>query len=70
MSGSKTSTALENNSFAVSFVHLKSRMEYKEDCMKVGESKVRTGLQNCNQGCNKRVAMPSRGVTHDILEVC
>lgn len=44
MLGSKISNALENNSFAFSFMHLELRKEFKEDYTKVGESKVGIGL--------------------------
>lgn len=46
MPGRKISNALENNSFAVSFVPLNLRREYKEDYMEVGKSKVKIGLQD------------------------
>lgn len=36
----------QNPSFAVSFTHLKFRREYKEDYMKMGESKVGTRPQD------------------------
>ena len=39
----------QNPSFAVSFMHLKLRREYKEDYMKVGESKVGIGSQDSEQ---------------------
>lgn len=43
---SKISNALENVRFAISSMHLKLRGEFKEDYMKVRESKVGTGLQD------------------------
>lgn len=46
MLGSKISGALENNSFAVYFMHLRLRMEHKEDYMQVGQSKVEIRLQD------------------------
>ena len=38
MQGSKISNAPENNSFALSFMHLKLRREFKEGYSKMGES--------------------------------
>ena len=47
MLGSKISGALESNSFTTYFMHLGLWREvHKEDCMEVGESKVRIGLQD------------------------
>lgn len=39
------SHAPEINSFVVSFMHSRLRREFKEDCMKVGESKAGIVLQ-------------------------
>lgn len=41
MLGSKISNAQDNNSFATAFMHLRLRREFKEDYMRVGESKIR-----------------------------
>lgn len=46
---SKISRTPENDSFAVSLIHLELRKESVEDYMKVGESKVAIGLQNSEQ---------------------
>ena len=45
MPENKIPNALENNSFAVSFMHLKLRGEHKEDYMEVGKSKVGLGYK-------------------------
>ena len=42
---SKILNALENNSLAASFMHLKWREDSEDDCTEVGESKVGIGLQ-------------------------
>ena len=46
MKGSKIVNSPENNSFAVSFIHLRLRREPKEDYTEVGESKAGIGLQD------------------------
>ena len=46
MLGIKISNALESNSFAVSFMHLKLKRGHKEDYRKVGESKAGVGLDD------------------------
>lgn len=45
MQGSKTSNAPEHDSFAVPFIHLELKREFKEDHMNVGEGKVGKSLQ-------------------------
>lgn len=44
MPESKILSALTNDCFAVPFIHLELRREYKEDYLKVGESKVGKSL--------------------------
>lgn len=46
MPRSKNSNALENDSFAVPFIHLLLGREHKEDYMRVGESKIGIKLQD------------------------
>ena len=51
MLGSKISVALENNNFAVSFIHLQLRRDHKEDYIMMGESKAGIGLQDYVLSC-------------------
>lgn len=45
MLGRRISSALENNRFALAFIHLKLRRDIKEDYKEGGESKVGIELQ-------------------------
>lgn len=53
--GSKIPNALKNNNVAASFMHLKLRRGCNEGYMKVGESKVGTGLRNSEDDVMREV---------------